>query len=304
MRKAILIAAFASARAQGAPPWNDAAAKDLEAFARQTFQAWQSGDLDAIRASIAADGALGAFDTDMTGKPVTIHNLDEQMQYAERMFDEMKKMGAKVTFDIHALNCRATETAGVCAIEYDGASVMADGSKQVWPVRATLVARLGSDGWKATHWHASPARAPEAPEPVDLGPGPIPALNIDPKTLNWQPVPGMNGLKTAVVWENPVTHGSVSFVQFPKKFEFGPHYHAANSHNVVIKGSIAVTGADGLTEEAKAGGWTLIPAKWIHSTASKKGATVLTITDGPEAIVPVDAKGNPLPAGAASAPPK
>ena len=305
MRKSLTLLVLAAGGAWAQTPatamWNETAAAELGDFVRQTFQAWQSGNLEAIRASIASDTTLGAYDNDMTGKPVKIRSVDEEVQFAQQMFGEMKKMGATISFEMRALNCRATDTAGVCAIEFDSSMSTPDGGKQSWPMYATMVARKGGDGWKGVHWHASMAKAPQAPEPLDLGPAPIPLVSVDQKALNWKEIPGSGGIKAAVVWENPTHHGTVSYVQFPKKWQVGRHYHSWASHNVLLKGGLTVTRGDGLKEEYKPGSWTYIPGKWIHSTASKRGATVLAISDGPDDLVLVDDKGTPLPAPAAPA---
>jgi len=302
MHKVITLLALAAgaAQAQATATWDDVAAKEIEAFARQTFQAWQAQDVDAIRASMASEGGLGAYDNDMNGVPVRIRNADEQVRYARQMFDETSKMGATSSFEIRAINCRATQTAGVCAIEFDASMAMPVGGKQVWPVRATLVARKGTDGWKATHWHSSAAQAPAPAETMSLGPSPIPALNMDPKALTWKDLPNTGGVKIAPLWENPDNHGSASLVQFPKKWKIGRHYHNAGLHAVVLKGSLKTTGEGGGAEEGKVGAWTFDPAKWIHTTESKRGATILMITDGPFDVVMVDDKGNPVSAPAAS----
>lgn len=307
MRKVITLLALTAAAAQAQTATatsDDVAATGLDAFARQMFQAWQAQDLEAIRATIASEGGLGAFDSDMTGKPVKLQTADEEVAYAKRMFDEGKKMGATTSFEIRAINCRAVETAGVCAIEFDSAMSTAEGGKQVWPIRATLVARKGLDGWKATHWHASPAQAPAPPEPMSMGPTAIPALNVDPKKLTWTEIPGTGGVKMSPLWENPDTRASTSIVQFPKKWKIGRHYHNVGLQAVVLKGSTQTTGDGAKSEESKVGGWTFDPAKWIHTTESKRGAMILMITDGPFDIVMVDDKGNPLPPPAAPAPGK
>jgi quercetin dioxygenase-like cupin family protein len=302
MRKAITLVALSAGLAR-AQAWDDAAAKDLETFARATFQAWQAQDLAAIRASMASEGGLGAYDTDMNGSPVTIRSLDEQERYAKQMFEEMGKMGASASYEIRSIACRATSTAGVCAIEFDASMAMPVGGKQTWAIRATMIGRRGADGWKATHWHASPAQAPAQaqPESMDMGPTPIPMLLADAKTATWQEIPGTGGVKTAQLWENPETRAAVSMVQFPKKWKIAKHYHSAGMHALVIKGQIKTTASDGTVADGKPGTWAYDPAKWIHSTESKRGATVLMMTDGPFDVVMVDDQGNPLPPPAAPA---
>ena len=56
---------------------------------------------------------------------------------------------------------------------------------------------------------------------------------------------------------------------------------------------MTVTLADGRVLAAKPGSTFMLPAKAIHTTETKAGATLFQYSDGPEDIVFVDDKGNP-----------
>jgi len=285
-----------------APPppvavWDDAAAGELRTQADATFKAWEMGDMAAVRRMMASDGALDIYDFDDKGNPAKYATAEAMIGAAERMMAEAKKMGAPPKLELRAADCRATATFGVCTQEFDAHMFMPDGTTQTWSFRGTGTARKGSDGWKWTHWHASFAALPPPPPPAAP-----PAITMDPKSYNlkklkWTQAPDApKGLKVAVVWENPVTKAQALFVQLPKKLAIPAHHHTPNMWMTVIKGSMTVTGTDGKAMEIKAGGFAQAPGGMIHTTTSKKGATLFQLTDGPFDTV--------MEAGAAPAPAK
>lgn len=262
--------------------WDDAAAQELRAEMDKMNKAWEVGDMAAVRSSIASDGKLDVYDIDARGGPVKYSSVDDMIKAGEQMMADSKKSGMAMKQEIRAVNCQATATFGACTQEFDIHMTAPDGNKQTMSFRGTGTARKAADGWKWTHWHASfaalpPSMPPQAP----------PAVAMDPKSYNlkklaWTAVPNApKGLKVAVVWEHPVTKAQAIFVQFPKKTSMPRHHHSPNMWMTVIKGSMTVTGDDGKPMEIKAGGYAQAPAGMVHTTTSKKGATIFQLCDGP-----------------------
>ncbi len=108
-------------------------------------------------------------------------------------------------------------------------------------------------------------------------------------------IPNTGGVKLAKVWEHPRTGAIAAFAKFPKGWKIPRHFHSSNIQAAILKGSLTVT-IDGKPETTtKAGGYFLEPAREIHATMSKDGATIFQVTDGPFDAVVVDEQGNPLP---------
>ena len=126
-------------------------------------RAWSAMDVDAIRASFANKDALPSYDLDLRGAPIRFSSRDDVVRYAERVFAEMRKMGATMRLSVHDLQCRANATLGVCAQEFDAEVTLGDGTKEAWSFRGTGAARKEEDGWRWTHWHASLAKMPQLP---------------------------------------------------------------------------------------------------------------------------------------------
>lgn len=143
--------------------WNDAVMQQVRAQVERTMGAFASLDLEGFRAGLAED--VVAFEMDLEGKPVRLGSRPEAIRYAEEMFAQLKKMGARLKLDIHSTGCRATSTLAYCTVEFDFKATMADGSTMSQPSRNSVVLRSGDDGWKWAHWHSSLAVPPAPPAP-------------------------------------------------------------------------------------------------------------------------------------------
>ena len=143
--------------------WNDAATQEVRAQVEKTMGAFASMDLEGFKAGLAED--VVAFEMDLEGKPVRLGSRGDAVRYAEEMFAQVKKMGARLKLDIHSSDCRATSTLAYCTVEFDFKATMPDGSTMSQPSRNSVVLRKGDDGWKWTHWHSSLAVLPGPPAP-------------------------------------------------------------------------------------------------------------------------------------------
>ena len=133
---------------------------DVRARVERTMGAFAAMDMEGFKAGLAED--VTAFEMDLDGRPVRLGSRDDVLRFAGETFAQLKKMGAKVTLDIHSTHCRVNSTMADCIVEFDFKASMADGSTMSQPTRNTIVLRKGDDGWTWTHWHSSLA-APSAP---------------------------------------------------------------------------------------------------------------------------------------------
>lgn len=158
---AMLLAAFAVSPA-GAQS-DDAANKEAQAQVEKTMNAFAAMDLEALKAALTED--VVAFEMDLAGKPVRLGSRAEVLRFAEQIFAEMKKMGAKMKIDFHASHCLAAAALAYCTVEFDFQAAMPDGSTMTQPSRNTIVLRKGDGGWKWVHWHSSLAVSPAPSAP-------------------------------------------------------------------------------------------------------------------------------------------
>lgn len=143
--------------------WNDAETREVSAQVERTMDAFVAMNLESFKAGLAED--VVAFEMDLESKPVRLGSRADVLRWAEEMFAELKKMGARLKLDMHSRDCRATSQVAYCIVEFDFKATMADGSTMSQPSRNSVVLRKGADGWKWVHWHSSLAAVPAPPAP-------------------------------------------------------------------------------------------------------------------------------------------
>ena len=96
--------------------------------------------------------------------------------------------------------------------------------------------------------------------------------------LKWNDVPGMDGVKMAVVDGDPSKGAGHFFVKFTGGFAAPEHHHNADHFVTVISGTMVLT-VDGKATELPAGSYFTFSGKKTHATACKAGADCLLFID-------------------------
>jgi ketosteroid isomerase-like protein len=265
--------------------WDAGAAAALKDLNERTMNAHNAMDLAAFKALMATEGSLPSFDMDESGTPVRYATPADALAATEAMFGMMKTAGIKASAATRSADCRASATLGLCAIEMDVKLTMPDGQTQSLMSRGTAAAARFADGWKWIHWHGS----------MDAMPGIQSAMVAGAKDLKWEEVPGSGGVKVARLWEDPATHRSLHFTEFPAGWQVGRHYHSSGGHGVMLRGGLTVTEATGTVHDIGTGAYFRYPGKNVHTTASKSGGLVFEVSEGMPDLVLVDEAGEPLP---------
>ncbi|MCL4233628.1 MAG: cupin domain-containing protein [Deltaproteobacteria bacterium] len=99
--------------------------------------------------------------------------------------------------------------------------------------------------------------------------------------LKWNDVPGMQGLRMAVVDGDPGAGPSHYFIKFTPGFAAPVHHHSADHNGVVLAGTLVLT-ADGKEHKLPAGSFFSFANMTKHSTACEAGA---------ECVLAIDARG-------------
>lgn len=149
-----LLADTALAHKEKGNDWDPDAGTALEGKVRTMFTQLDTGDLEHLMEW--ADPTSIVFDVDAEGHPFATYTRDDSRKMLEGFTAAIKKGELTVKTKVNKVQCHSTSSFGFCVMEFDqafkmGGQVMPDGT-----YRATLIARQTADGWRWTHWHASP----------------------------------------------------------------------------------------------------------------------------------------------------
>jgi hypothetical protein len=105
---------------------------------------------------------------------------------------------------------------------------------------------------------------------------------VQPDNIKWEPVSGMTGLQSAVLWGDPTATGGQYALRYkaPDGFKFPPHSHPQIEQVTVLSGTFMV--GVGTTVDASkmlalpAGTYVEIPAGLPHY-GQAKGETILEV---------------------------
>jgi ketosteroid isomerase-like protein/quercetin dioxygenase-like cupin family protein len=265
--------------------WDDAAAAEIRAASTQMIEAFNKGDVAAVKALLAHDSMTTSLDYDLENKPVvlTATGVDAYLDKTGAQIAEMMKAGGKFEQKVASIDCKATATLGWCFMTIQGNGTMPGGQPVSQIGWGTAVYRKGADGWKATHWHATMAPPPAAA---------LAAAVTGAKEMKWTEIPGI-GVKQVTLWENAEARSYGYLDEFPKKFSSPAHMHSANFWIYVLKGQFTHTPKGGTPRVVEAGGLEVSPGHEVHTTAAgSAGATILVVGDKPFDIL--DEQGKPM----------
>lgn len=99
--------------------------------------------------------------------------------------------------------------------------------------------------------------------------------------LKWNDVPGMQGLKMAVVEGDPGTGPSHFFIKFTPGFAAPVHHHSADHYGTVLAGTLVLT-VDGKDQKLPSGSYFSFTNGTKHATRCEAGA---------ECVLAIDARG-------------
>lgn len=138
------------------------------------------------------------------------------------------------------------------------------------------------------------------PAAVALLSAPLAAQGASAPALKWGPAPAVfpAGAQMAVVSGDPGKAGKFTIeLSMPAGYKIPPHFHPAEEHVVILKGTFLFGMGDKLDQAATktmaVGDSGTIPAM-AHHYAIAKDATVVQVTSmGPFAMIYVNPKDNP-----------
>lgn len=114
---------------------------------------------------------------------------------------------------------------------------------------------------------------------------------LPPDQLKWVAAQGVQGVQTAVTWGDPAKGPHGAFHKFTPGFSAALHTHSANTHAVVLAGTMAEAGEDGKETKLPAGSFFSQPNTWKHTTKCLAGAECILYMEADAAwdLKPVEA---------------
>jgi len=158
---AMLACSFASAESvpKVAFEWDEAKSRELEHELHRMHEVWNQNRISALKELMIGDDELVTFELDPeTHQPVRLRSKADIDHFVDQTVAVLNKDGVSSELEMPALNCRATETFGVCTEECTVRITRADGTEFVDELWSTNVAVMTDQGWRWIQWHMSLAR--------------------------------------------------------------------------------------------------------------------------------------------------
>jgi hypothetical protein len=136
--------------------WDEKAAEEVATLLHRMHHAWNDGDLEFIKSSVADEGFVGTFELTGNEQAAVLNSRQELLAFVEKLIADQNASGSRTEASPNRTHqVRATSTFAMCTEECDLIERQADGSRHVLPHRGTSVLAKTADGWKFVHWHVS-----------------------------------------------------------------------------------------------------------------------------------------------------
>lgn len=136
--------------------WDEKAAEEVATLLHRMHHAWNDGDLDFIKRSVADEGFVGTFELTGNEQAAVLNSRQELLAFVEKLIADQNASGSRTEASPNRTHqVRATSTFAICTEECDLIERQADGSRHVLPHRGTSALAKTADGWKFVHWHVS-----------------------------------------------------------------------------------------------------------------------------------------------------
>lgn len=136
--------------------WDEKAAEEVAHLLHRMHQAWNEGDLDFIKRSVAEEGFVGTFELTGDEQAAVLYSRKDLLAFVEKLIADQEASGSRTEASPNRTHqVRATSTFAICTEECDLIERQADGSRHALPHRATSALAKTADGWKFVHWHVS-----------------------------------------------------------------------------------------------------------------------------------------------------
>lgn len=165
-----LLLIAAAAGAGGPVQWDPEASEELEGALHHMHETWNRGDILSLKEMMVGDEVLTTFELDPeTHAPIRLRSKAEIDRFVERVVTTVDGQEATAMLEMPALDCRATDSFGVCTeectVHFKNAAGETLRTDRLW---STGVAVKTDDGWRWIQWHMSLGEPTEAHRPLHL----------------------------------------------------------------------------------------------------------------------------------------
>lgn len=140
--------------------WDAKHSEELAHALHHMHNVWNSGDIPALKRLMKGDDTLVSFELDPhTHAPIRLRSKAEIDRFVDDVVVAIGDESATTQLEMPAINCKATDSFGVCTEEctvhfLDKAGKVFRTDKLL----STAVAVKETDGWKWIQWHMSVAQ--------------------------------------------------------------------------------------------------------------------------------------------------
>jgi hypothetical protein len=145
-----------------ATAWDAKASEEVAHALHHMHEAWNAGDMEAVKKVIAGDDVLLTFELSADNKtPVVLRSRADILKFMDGITSTTEAKNENYVMEMPKMRCRATATFGVCTEECNVHLKRADGGERVDKLLGTAIAMKYPDGWKWIQWHMSRATVSE-----------------------------------------------------------------------------------------------------------------------------------------------
>jgi hypothetical protein len=148
--------------------WDERASKELMHEFHALHEASNRGDMATVKRLIAGDDRLVTIELGTDQKPVALRSKKEIDAFLDRVVQEAADDQGTYELEMPKMNCRATESFGVCTEECT-IRYTVDGVERVDKSFGSGVAVKYPDGWKWIQYHMSVAAPSETIKKIQAG---------------------------------------------------------------------------------------------------------------------------------------
>ena len=138
--------------------WDQQASNELAASLHHMHHVWDAGDIAAIKRLLIGDDVLVSFELNPSDHtPIRLNSKHEIDQFIDNVLQVVNAQGAKTDFGRPKVNCRATQTFGVCTEECTIHFAFPNGSARTDKLWSTAVAVKIDGEWRWIQWQMAVA---------------------------------------------------------------------------------------------------------------------------------------------------
>lgn len=138
------------------PHWSPAASADLALALHKMHEVWGSGDIASLKKLVIGDDTLVTFELDpVTHQPIRLASKRDLDTFVDGIVSDQKNTNSTFRLEKPVVNCKATDSMGVCTEECTVHVTTPYGVERVHRLWSTATAVKHDGTWKWVQWHMS-----------------------------------------------------------------------------------------------------------------------------------------------------